>query len=127
MTRNLNPNLPLTLRTGANGADRAGQIRHLNDAFRTSFVGGAVMVTVGIDSLTPELKVRVLKKVRDFSDFDADNDPHREHDFGAFELSNKRFFFKIEYYDRSMEAGSPDPADPAQTTRVLTVMLAEEY
>jgi len=36
-------------------------------------------------------------------------------------------FRKIDYYDRATEAGSPDPADPAVTTRVLTLMRADEY
>ena len=103
------------------------RIRILNDTFRTSFVGGVVLLTAGVDALPADLKARVLKKVRDFSDFDEDNDPHKEHDFGAFELSNERFFFKLDYYDRDMKLGSPDPGDPATTTRVLTVMLASEY
>ena len=102
-------------------------IRALNDAFRTSFVGGVVLLTTGVEALPADLKARVLKKVRDFSDFDEGNDPREEHDFGAFELSNERFFFKLDYYDREMEFGSPDPSDPARTTRVLTVMLASEY
>ncbi|MFZ2108608.1 MAG: DUF3768 domain-containing protein [Roseiarcus sp.] len=38
-----------------------------------------------------------------------------------------RCFRKIDYYDRATEMGSPDPADPAATTRVLTIMLADEY
>jgi Protein of unknown function (DUF3768) len=52
---------------------------------------------------------------------------HDEHDFGSFELGNNKFFWKIEYYDKSMTYGSQDPADPELTTRVLTVMLAEDY
>jgi hypothetical protein len=35
--------------------------------------------------------------------------------------------FKIDYYDKSLEFGSPDPADPTVTERIITIMLAEEY
>ena len=50
-----------------------------------------------------------------------------EHDFGNFEIKGERFFFKLDYYNLEMDGGSEDPADPTKTTRVLTVMKAEEY
>jgi hypothetical protein len=103
------------------------RIRQLNDAFRSTFVGGVVVMTAGVDALPTEFKASVLQAVREFRDFDEGNDPHHEHDFGAFELNNQRFFFKLDYYDTSMEFGSPDPSDATETTRTLTVMLAEEY
>ena len=103
------------------------RIRELNDGFRKSFVGGRVVVTDGVDALSADVKAEVLQQVRQFDRFDSDNDPHGEHDFGNFEIAGERFFFKIDYYDLAMEGGSEDPANPAKTTRVLTIMLASEY
>ena len=62
-----------------------------------------------------------------FDAFTDDNDPYGEHDFGAIDEGGVRCFWKIDNYDRATEMGSPDPADPAVTTRVLTVMRADEY
>jgi|SRR5665213_2759399 len=103
------------------------RIRELNDSFRQSFVGGRVVITDCVDSLSANVKAEVLQQVRRFDRFDRDNDPHSEHDFGAFEIDGQRFFFKVEYYTLTMDGSSEDPADPAKTTRVLTVMKAEEY
>jgi len=105
----------------------ANRVRALNDAFRRTFVGGTVVITAGVEALPSEQRRAILAKVRAFDGFNEDNDPHEEHDFGVVELDNARCFWKIEYYDREMEMLSPDPADPAVTTRVLTVMLADEY
>ena len=65
--------------------------------------------------------------MRSFEDFDEDNDPHGEHDFGAFDHDDQTIFWKIDCYDRELKWGSPDPADPEKTTRVLTILLSEEY
>jgi hypothetical protein len=102
-------------------------IRALNDAFRRTFVGGAVMITAGIEDMPAEQRRSLLEKVRAFDAFSEDNDPHGEHDFGAVDEGGARCFWKIDYYDRKTETGSPDPADPSVTTRVMTIMLAEEY
>jgi hypothetical protein len=106
---------------------RAARIAELNDALRRTFVGGKVMLTAGVDGLPNELKAQVLQMVREFSYFDSCNDPHGEHDFGAFEISSAKIFWKIDYYDPDLHFGSEDPADPEKTTRVLTIMLANEY
>jgi Protein of unknown function (DUF3768) len=73
------------------------------------------------------VKAEALVQVAHFWDFTADNDPHGEHDFGSFTLVGRKFFWKIDHYDKRCEFGSEDPSDPEKTTRVLTLMLAEEY
>jgi hypothetical protein len=109
--------------------DRTARIRDLNDRFRTTLSAcyGHVLVTAGVDALPVALKARLIDKVRGFNEFGPDNDPHREHDFGAIEIDGERYFWKVDYYDPSMEGGSEDPADPAKTTRVLTIMCAADY
>jgi hypothetical protein len=99
----------------------------LNDNFRSTFVGGVVQLTSGVDALCREVKAKVLRRVREFKHFNEDNDPHGEHDFGSFNIAGSRFFFKIDYYDRELSNGSEDPADTSKTARVLTIMLASEY
>jgi hypothetical protein len=110
------------------GEKRNAAIRDLNDDFRRSGGhGGRVLFTAGVSELGVEFSHLALGLVRLFDKFDADNDPHGEHDFGSFEFKGRKLFWKIDYYDKALEYGSDDPADPAMTTRVLTVMLAEEY
>jgi len=110
--------------TAKSNTDR---IRKLNDAFRRTFVGGAVMITAGIEAMPLDQRRALLQKVRSFEAFGEDNDPHGEHDFGAVDEAGERYFWKLDYYDRTMELGSPDPTDPSVTTRVLTIMRADEY
>lgn len=103
------------------------RVRVLNDNFRSTFVGGRMVMTAGINALPLDAKARVLLSVQSFMDFTKDNDPHGEHDFGSFQIEGETFFWKIDYYALDMAGGSEDPADPEKTTRVLTVMRADEY
>ena len=105
----------------------AAAIAALNDTFRTSSLDGQIFMTAGIAALPYPEQAAIMYRVQTFSAFNADNDPHGEHDFGAFEYQGRKIFWKIEYYDPSLQYGSENPADPAATTRVLTVMFADEY
>ena len=102
-------------------------IRELNDAFRRTFGGGKVMMAASVAELPDLVKADALHQVATYDAFTPDNDTYGEHDFGSFELVARKFFWKIDYYDKAMQFGSEDPADPAKTTRVLTLMLAEDY
>jgi hypothetical protein len=103
------------------------KIAQLNDALRTSFTGGRLMVTAGVSALPPSTQVDVLCAVQAFNTFTPDNDPYGEHDFGRVEVGDCLVFWKIDYYDETLRYSSEDPADPALTVRVLTIMLTEEY
>lgn len=102
-------------------------IRRLNDLLRTTFLTGRVLLTQGVMALDQAERDAILAKVRAFDAFTPDNNPHGEHDFGAFDHGGARIFWKIDYYAPDMQRHSADPADGVKTRRVLTVMLAEEY
>jgi hypothetical protein len=111
-----------------NLSERVLKIQKLNDDFRTTFAGGVVVATAGVKSLCSTLLFEILCDVKAFKNFTKSNDPYGEHDFGA--INNPiagKIFWKIDYYDLNMQYHSEDAADETITTRVLTIMLAEEY
>ncbi|MGD1083041.1 MAG: DUF3768 domain-containing protein [Candidatus Sulfotelmatobacter sp.] len=110
-----------------NSLTECGKIRLLNDNFRSTFIGGRLLLTIGVSELPIDVKAKALLTVKSLKDFTIENDPHNEHDFGSFEIAGEKFYWKIDYYDSDCRYGSEDPGDPEKTTRVLTIMLAEEY
>jgi hypothetical protein len=107
--------------------ERTATIRRLNDELRCKGVGGCIMITAGLRLLDPAVLSSVLRAIRAFDTFTAENDPHAEHDCSSLTEGGMSIVWKIDYYDCALSGVSPNPADPTVTSRVLTVMLAEEY
>lgn len=85
------------------------------------------MVTRGVSGLHSFNPRELAAALAAYNRFESGNDPYGEHDLGTFEVFGAKLMWKIDYYDRNLEFGSQDPADPNVTARVLTVMLASEY
>ena len=99
-----------------------------------------VVATEGIRALLEADQSRLRELIETFDVFTPDNDPYGERDFGAiyqgvdgvWSVSRPidvavTVFWNIDAYDSELRFGSDDPADPAVTRRVLTIMLASEY
>jgi hypothetical protein len=112
-------------------ADKSLEIRALNDEFRTELVSPVsalwhkrLVCTSGVAAYGDDFIERALRAVREFSTFNEYNDPYGEHDFGSFVLDDVSLIWKIDLYeepDVKSENGEP------VVTRVLTIMLADEY
>ena len=76
-------------------ASTVDRIRALNDAFRR--IGGAVIITAGVEAMPAEQRNSLLQKVRAFDAFTDDNDPYGEHDFGAVDEGGVRYFWKVDF------------------------------
>jgi hypothetical protein len=105
----------------------ADAIRQLNDLLRQTGVGGRTVLTRGLASLPTETLAAALRAVAAFDAFTADNDPYGEQDCASIEVQGHRIMWKIDCYDPELTRHSDDPANPAITTRVLTIMLSDEY
>jgi hypothetical protein len=56
---------------------KTDRIHALDDAFHRTFVGGAVMITAGVEAMPLDQRRPLLQKVRSFEAFGEDNDPIR--------------------------------------------------
>ena len=113
--------LPLTK------AAYAKRVRDLNDQLRKFGKGGMVVMTGGIAAHEVQAVNDIFKAIAAYDAFTDDNDPWGEHDCAVLTAIGVKVMFKIDYFDRSRTFHSPNPADPKVTTRVMTVMLADEY
>lgn len=108
-------------------APSAVRIAELNDTLRKAARGGQVVVTRGVTALGGFDATELMAALASYNSFDEHNDPHGEHDFGDVDLWGAELLWKIDYYDNELTSASPDASDESLTTRVLTVMLADEY
>lgn len=112
---------------------RAKLIATLNDALRrnpTIRALGQVLMSSGVAARGSEFRVMVLTALARMQpkDFKKGNDPYGERDFNSFTIDGKLCLMKIDYYAKDdLRRASEDPSDPAKTTRVMTVVLADEY
>ncbi|WP_334656922.1 DUF3768 domain-containing protein [Sphingomonas panaciterrae] len=119
-------------------------IRRLNDGARSQpGTASLVNITLGFRSLPAADRFAALAAIVSFSQFDGNNDPYGEHDFGAVyrlapgtwtqkrpsddKIIAETVFWKVDCYDNALTYGSEVPWDEQQTKRVLTIMLASEY
>jgi len=94
---------------------------------RGQSVSSTRLSLASVAALLDMVTAHALAEVTRFDNFTQENDPHGEHDFGNFELCQRTFYWKIDLYNSTMDGGSEDPTNPEKTTRVLTLMLAEDY
>ncbi len=82
------------------------EISKLNDAFRST---GTFTVTYGVLGLNdvPGL----ITAVREDTDFTESIDPYGEHDFGVILWNGEKIFWKIDYYDQTLDHWE-DPLSP---------------
>ena len=128
----------------ATAREQTARITRLNDLARSAMgVACTAVATVGFRSLPEADQSSVRELIETYDAFDEDNNPHGERDFGAIyplacgrwtterprlrDEEHERVFWKFDYYDRDLQFGSEDAANPAVTRRVLTIMLADEY
>ncbi|WP_010188795.1 DUF3768 domain-containing protein [Sphingomonas sp. PAMC 26605] len=113
------------------------EIARLNDWLRQNITApgkNRIVMTSGIADLIGDVslfrgfrkRAELIRTVRDYDRFDDAINPHGERDMGRFEFEGTACYWKIDYYDLDLTGGSEDPADPFQTTRVLTIMRVDE-
>lgn len=103
------------------------RIQKLNDIHRKLLLPTVVLAADATAFMANKDLSPLLRKVQDFDDFNEDNDPYGEHDYGSFQFMGEAWFFKFDYYDKEMEFHSPDPSNPKVTCRVLTIGMQSDY
>lgn len=115
----------LPLLTAGREADPASRIAALNDAFRTTFTDGMLILSLQLFGAPEDIQQRALDGARAFSDFDHRIDAYGEHSAGFFTDDGLEFFWKIDVYSDADCIAPGDPLDPG-AFRVLSLMFVDD-
>lgn len=107
--------------------DQARKVYFNRALFGQKTPGHEFIMTPSVSGLSQKAKLKLFDAVIAYDNFNHDIDPHGEHDMGRIEQDGESYYWKFDYYDASMEYGSPDSADPSVTTRVMTILNVHEY
>lgn len=111
--------------------EKKARIRELNDDLRKQLQARNGKISVR-GSLMEEVhdgeRIRkIMYAIAAFDDFNEENDPHQEHDYGRVSVDGDEFMFKIDYYSLDEAHLSPNPEDPNVTIRVMAVFYSSDY
>jgi len=102
----------------------------LNDQFRKGDSSlGLWYMAPKVAALPQAQKQELVESVQEIDNFieTKATRPNSEHDFGLVTYNETDYLWTIDYSDKQLKSPSPNPADPSCTTRVLTLMRADEY
>ncbi len=76
--------------------EATSRISQLNDEFRRALLdpkrgSRGLYLTAAIARRPLQEQSEIIKRVVEFDDFTAENDPYGEHDFGSFEFAGERY------------------------------------
>lgn len=103
------------------------RIQNLNDLLRIFHLNGEIVYSSGMSIFSNYDLCQIMRTISFYDDFNKDNNPYEEKDFGIINFKIYKIIWKIDYYDIEMKYHSPAPYDSSKTKRVMTVMLADEY
>ncbi|MER8895943.1 DUF3768 domain-containing protein [Mesorhizobium sp. M0676] len=107
--------------------ENLAKIRQLNDDLRIRRLGGTFVITTGIAGLGASMVRKIIVAVTEFDAFTPENDPYGQRDCAVMTVDDIKILWKIDYYDLTRTYHSPNAADPNVTSRVMTIMRADEY
>lgn len=101
----------------------------LNDQFRKGDSRlGLWSITSRVAAQPENRKQELLQAVRDLDNFVETKAVNpSQHDIGLVTQDDTDYLWEIDYCDKSLNSRSPNPADPGCTSRILTLMRADEY
>lgn len=105
---------------------KARAIRELNDTLRMYGEGGETVYSEGFQHLDRDAQAQAISAIRATDSFDDDEHASGTVTIGDW-MNEQSISWEIEYRDASnANFESSNPADPAETARILTIKLAGE-